>query len=137
MNITDANKFIHALNRIAEGTTLLAVAIEECAWEGIEDHAGMPGVRPIAAAQLAQPSFDDAIDQTPPANPTPPEVEAAKAPVVGLEDVRAVLADLSSQGLTRQVKELITAAGAEKLSAVDPGKYGWLLEQARGLSNAK
>ena len=30
----------------------------------------------------------------------------------------------------------ITQAGAEKLSAVDPGKYGWLLEQAKGLSDA-
>lgn len=136
MNTTDANKFIHALNRIAEATTLLAAAIEESVWEGIEDHAGMPGARPIAAAQLAQPSFDDAIDQTPPANPTPPVEESVKAPVVGLEDVRAVLADLSSQGLTSKVKELITQAGAEKLSAVDPGKYAWLLEQARGLSDA-
>lgn len=131
MNITDANKFIHALNRIAEATTLLAAAIEECAWEGIEDHAGMPGARPIAAAQLAQPSFDDAIDQTPPTEPTP-----EPTPVVGLEDVRAVLADLSSQGLTSKVKELITQASAEKLSAVDPAKYAWLLEQARGLTDA-
>lgn len=132
MNITDANKFIHALNRIAEGTTLLAATIEEAAWEGIEDHAGMPGALPIAAAQLAQPSFDDAINQTPPTEPTP-----EPAPAVGLEDVRAVLADLSSQGLTSKVKELITSAGAEKLSAVDPGKYAWLLEQARGLSDAQ
>ena len=46
MNVTDANKHIAALNRIAEGVTMLDAAIEEAAWEGFEDHAGMPGARP-------------------------------------------------------------------------------------------
>ena len=41
--VSDANRFIGALNRIAEGVTMLAAAIEETAWEGFEDHAGMPG----------------------------------------------------------------------------------------------
>ncbi len=39
---------------------MLAQAIEESAWEGFEDHAGMPGVRPIAAAQ---PAFDEAAEE--------------------------------------------------------------------------
>lgn len=42
---------------------MLAQAIEEAAWEGFEDHAGMSGVRPIAAAQLAQPALEDAADE--------------------------------------------------------------------------
>lgn len=63
MNITEANLYITALNRIAEGATMLAHAIEESAWEGIEDHAGMPGTRPIAAAQLTQPALDEAAEE--------------------------------------------------------------------------
>lgn len=39
---------------------MLAAAIEETAWEGFEDHAGMPGARPIAAAGLAQPDLEQA-----------------------------------------------------------------------------
>lgn len=61
--VSDANRFIGALNRIAEGVTLLAAAIEETAWEGFEDHAGMPGARPIAAAGLAQPDLHIEADQ--------------------------------------------------------------------------
>ena len=60
MNVTDANKHIVALNRIAEGVTMLAAAIEGTAWEGFEDHAGMPGSRPIAAAQLTQADLEQA-----------------------------------------------------------------------------
>jgi hypothetical phage-associated protein len=60
VNVTDSNKHILALNRIAEGVTMLAAAIEETAWEGFEDHAGMPGARPIAAAGLAQPDLEQA-----------------------------------------------------------------------------
>ena len=67
MNVTDANKHIAALNRIAEGVTMLAAAIEETAWESFEDHAGMPGARPIAAAQLVQPDLE-----RPPPSTRPP-----------------------------------------------------------------
>lgn len=63
MNITEANRYISALNRIAEGTTMLAQAIEETAWDGIEDHVGMPGMQPIAAAQLAQPALEEAANE--------------------------------------------------------------------------
>ncbi|WP_229771627.1 hypothetical protein [Cutibacterium porci] len=63
MSITEANRFITALNRVAEGATMLAQAIEEAAWEGIEDHVRMPGTRPIAAAQLAQPALDDDAEE--------------------------------------------------------------------------
>lgn len=58
MNVTEANRYVPALNRIAEGVTMLSSAIEEAAWESFEDHLGMSGARPIAAAQLAQPALD-------------------------------------------------------------------------------
>ena len=137
MNVTDANKHIAALNRIAEGVTMLAAAIEETAWGSFEDHAGMPGARPIAASGLAQPCLEGAAaeyettGQHAPEPPPQPEPEP-----VSLAQVRGVLAELSSQGLTEQVRELIVATGADKLSAVDPAKYAWLLEQTRGLSDA-
>ena len=69
MNVTDSNKHILALNRIGEGMTMLAAAIEETAWEGFEDHAGMPGARPIAAAGLAQPDLEQAAAELLPNNP--------------------------------------------------------------------
>ncbi|MDK8345236.1 hypothetical protein QP868_08305 [Brevibacterium sp. UMB1308A] len=47
-----------------------------------------------------------------------------------------MLAGLSSQGMTEQVRELIVATGADKLSAVDPTKYGWLPAKAKELSDA-
>ncbi|CEH06940.1 RRNA biogenesis protein rrp5 [Propionibacterium freudenreichii] len=133
MNVTDANKHIAALNRIAEGVTMLASAIEETAWEGFEDHAGMPGSRPIAAAQLAQPDLEEAAAEYEATHQQAPE--PAPEPV-SLARVRGVLAGLSSQGLTEQVRELIVATGADKLSAVDPAKYGWLLTKASELSDA-
>ena len=140
MNPLDANKFIHALNRIAEGATMLASAIEESAWSSFEDHAGMPGARPIAAAQLAQPALEAAAEEyeaahQPPA-PAPVPAPAPEVVPVSLEQVRGVLAGLSQAGHTGRVRELIQAAGADKLSDVDPAKYGWLLSQAEGLSDA-
>lgn len=136
MNITEANKLIHGLNRIAEGATMLAGTIEEAAWSGIEDHVGMSGTRPITAAQLAQPALEDAAEeheatrQVPDSEPIASELES-----VSLEDVRGVLAELSAKGLRDKVRELIVATGVDKLSAVDPTKYGWLLSQAEGLSD--
>lgn len=134
MNVTQANSIIAALNHIAELVTALAADVESAAWEGFEDHAGMSGVRPITAAQLAQPALADAVveDDQQTTQPTPQQA----APAVSLEEVRGVLAELSSAGKTAQVRQLILDAGTQQLSDVDPSKYGWLLEQAKGLSDA-
>lgn len=134
MNTAQANSIIAALNHVAELVTALAAGVEAAAWEGFEDHAGMSGVRPITAAQLAQPALADAVaeDDQQTTQPTPQQV----APAVSLEEVRGVLAELSSAGKTAQVRQLILDAGAQRLSDVDPSKYGWLLEQAKGLSDA-
>ncbi|ARU47073.2 hypothetical protein CBE74_03445 [Corynebacterium silvaticum] len=133
--VSDANRFIGALNRIAEGVTMLAAAIEETAWEGFEDHAGMSGARPIAAAGLAQPDLEQAAAEYEAAHRQAPE-PAPEPESVSLAQVRGVLAGLSSQGMTEQVRGLIVATGADKLSAVDPAKYGWLLAKAKELSDA-
>lgn len=53
-----------------------------------------------------------------------------------LEQVRMVLARLSQAGHTAQVRELIQAASANKLSETDPYKYGQLLKQAEAITDA-
>ena len=140
MNVTEANRYIPALNRIAEGVTMLASAIEEAAWESFEDHPGMSGARPIAAAQLAQPALEAAAEEHEAAHqPSAPASDPASAPEVvqvSLEQVRTVLACLSQAGHTAQVRELIQAAGSNKLSEVDPAKFGQLLEQAEAIADA-
>ena len=119
---------------------MLAQAIEEAAWERFEDHAGMPGVRQVAALRLAQPALveatterDEAHEQT--ASPPAPAPEPERDQV-SLEQVRAVLANLSQAGHTVKVRELIQAAGADKLSNVPADKYGWLLGQAEAMTDA-
>lgn len=52
-----------------------------------------------------------------------------------LEEVRAFLSELSAQGHTAKVRELIVEAGADKLSAVDPAKFGWLLDRAKEIAD--
>lgn len=140
MNVTEANRYISALNRIAEVATMLAQAIEESAWESFEDHAGMPGARPIAAVQLAQPALEDAVNEYyathQPGNQVPDPEPAKAEESVSLEQVRAVLARLSQAGHTAQVRELIQAAGAAKLSEINPSKYGWLLSRAEAITDA-
>ena len=136
MNTTEANGVIAVLNRVAELVTSLAADVESAAWEGFEDHVGMPGTRPIAAAQLAQPSLEAAVAEHDHAQAEDSAQVETPGLAVSLEDVRAVLSDLSSQGLTKQVRQLIVDAGADRLSDVDPANYGWLLTRARGLADA-
>ena len=136
MNITETTNVIAVLNRVAELVTSLAADVESAAWEGIEDHAGMPGTRPIAAAQLAQPSLEAAAAEHDQSQAEDSPHDSTPDLALSLEDVRAVLSDLSSQGLTKQVRQLIVDAGADRLSEVDPANYEWLLARAKGLADA-
>lgn len=136
MNVTEANRYIQALNRIAEGATMLASAIEEAAWESFEDHPGMSGARPIAAAQLTQPALEAAVEEYEAAHQPHTPAPAPTPHPVTLEQVRTVLARLSQAGHTASVRELIQAAGANKLSEVAPSKYGQLLSQAEAIADA-
>lgn len=134
MNITDSNKFIRALNTIAEGVTLLGKAIEETAWAAIEDHADAVGARPITAAELYRPdlvaeaeAYEAAQAQ---AAPTP---EAAPAAEVTLVELRSLLAQLSQSGLTEKVRGLLGEFGYDKLSAVPEEQYAALFARAKEL----
>ena len=75
----------------------------------------------------------------------PEEKSEAKAPVkepkpatkkeLKLTDVRAVLAEKSRAGFTKEVKELLIKHGADKLSAIDPAEYEALLADVEVLGN--
>ena len=61
----------------------------------------------------------------------------AKPPVtVTLEEVRAVLAEKSHDGLTEQVRGLLQKYGAQKLSAIASDRYADLLREAKELNDA-
>lgn len=62
------------------------------------------------------------------------EQQSTPATTVTIEEVRAVLSELSRAGKTAQVKELLKKHGGEKLSAVDPAEYPALLQEAGGLN---
>ena len=68
---------------------------------------------------------------------TAPEEAAVPAetpkPELKLEDVRAVLADISRAGHTAEVRALIEKYGADRLSKVDPKNYEALLRDAEVL----
>ncbi len=59
----------------------------------------------------------------------------SKESVITLEQVRAVLADKSRLGFTKDIKHLITEFGATKLSEVKPQDYATLLKKAEELGN--
>lgn len=52
-----------------------------------------------------------------------------------LEDVRAVLAEISRSGHTKDVRAKLDELGAAKLSEVDPARYPTLLEWAKGYTD--
>ena len=71
---------------------------------------------------------DDQLDQQP-----APQPEKPKAPVITIDQVRAVLAEKSGQGKTKEVKALLYKYDAGKLSGVKPEDYPALMEEAQKL----
>lgn len=54
---------------------------------------------------------------------------------LSLTEVRAVLAEKSRAGFTKDVKELLIKHGADKLSDIKPDEYETLLAEAEALGN--
>lgn len=61
------------------------------------------------------------------------KVEQPEAPELTLEIVRSKLAALCQVGLQPQVKQIITDAGAERITEVEPEKYAGIMESAKKL----
>ena len=57
-------------------------------------------------------------------------------PTLTLEEVRKVAADKSRQGFTEEVRQLIQKYGADKLSTMDPEKYGAFLQDLEVMGHA-
>jgi len=92
-----------------------------------------PTPSPSPAAETSAPA--DEGNDTPAATSTasPAASPASSKTSVKLEDVRALLADLSQAGKGAQVKALIAETGATKLTEVPAEKYAELLEKAKAL----
>lgn len=133
MNPQHRNALIAGINRTMEGLSQIAQALEADGWEGIEDHYALAGARPVAAARLEEPAFQAELEERLEA-----EQAASAAPVreYTLEEVRSFLAELSQQGFTAQVRQLILDAGANALSEVNPSKFGQIMAGAEEIAHA-
>ena len=78
-------------------------------------------------------SGDDVADE---ASVAAVEPVAKSSVTVTLEQVRAVLAEKSHDGLTEQVRGLLQKYGAQKLSAIASDRYADLLREAKELNDA-
>lgn len=121
MNISTANAIIGLINSIAEDVTRLGAIVEQTAWDGIEDHAGMPGQRPITAARLENPNTDENILEAEIVEDEPDEEQTTVEPeqvteLLPIEQVRAVLADYARSGLNDFIKAKIRSFEHTKLS---------------------
>ena len=76
---------------------------------------------------------DEVADESP---ATSVEQAAKPSVTVTLEQVRAVLAEKSHDGLTEQVRSLLQKYGAQKLSAIASDRYPDLLRDAKELNDA-
>ena len=72
--------------------------------------------------------------ETPEEIPAPPVQEGA--PTVDLEQLRTRLGELSREGYTGKIRELIGKYGATHLSKVDPKDYAALLRDAEEMNDA-
>lgn len=137
MNPKLRNQLITGINRMMEGLAMVGQALEADGWEGIEDHYALAGSRPVAAARLEEPAFQAELEERLAAEQAQQSSESATAVrEYTLEEVRAFLAELSQQGYTAQVRQLILDTGAKALSEVDPGKFGQIMAGAEEIAHA-
>lgn len=134
MNPQHRNALIAGINRTMEGLSQIAQALEADGWEGIEDHYALAGARPVAAARLEEPAFQAELEERVEAEESAKPAEPVRE--YTLEEVRAFLAELSQQGYTAQVRQLILDAGAKALSEVDRDKFGQIMAGAEEIANA-
>jgi len=102
------------LLKIAEGFSIVA--------EGLRGLAKAEGGNKTAEKDTGKAQKQDAVQ-------TEPQQEKPAT----LEDVRAVMAQKSQDGKSKEVKELLQKYGAAKLSAVKPEDYPALLREAQVL----
>lgn len=90
----------------------------------------------LADAAGSDPGMDAAAGQRESGKEEAAGQKAAEEQKLTLEDIRAVLAEKSQNGMTAQVRELIIKYGASRLSDIDPSHYADLIREAEVLDGA-
>lgn len=99
-------------------------------------HSLADGLEAVAYAFAdSQEIFVEAKEVSKPVETGQPTKQIAVEKTPSLADVRAVLAVKSQNGLTAEVKGLITKYGGSKLSDVDPKHYADIIRDAEVLGN--
>ena len=95
------------------------------------------GIADNLMSLLSPPTEGAAVSKSAPkALPEKKELPQKEEAPLTLTQVRAILADVSRQGFSDEVRELIVKYGADKLSDLPEECYGALIEEAEGLKNA-
>ena len=116
--MTNANKFnllldvVKLMHSLADGLEAAAYAFADC-----------------------QELFVDAAPVQKPVETGQPTKQIATEKTSSLADVRAVLAVKTQNGMTAEVKGLITKYGGSKLSDIDPKHYADIIRDAEVLGN--
>ena len=101
------------LMRIAEGFSIVAEGLR-----GLAKAEGGTKDKAVKAQKQAQPETVAEVQQEQPAT---------------LEGIRALMAQKTQEGKSKEIKELLQKYGAAKLSAVKPEDYPALMQEAQVL----
>ena len=112
------------LLRIAEGFSIVA--------EGLRGLAKAEGGTKEKAVK-AQPSATEKAQKQDAAQAQPEKAEVQQEPPATLEGIRALMAQKTQEGKSKEIKELLQKYGAAKLSAVKPEDYPALMQEAQVL----
>ena len=99
-------------------------------------HSLADGLEAVAYAFAdSQEIFVEAKEVSKPVEIGQPTKKVVTEKVPALEDVRALLAVKSQNGMTAEVKGLISKYGGSKLSDIDPRHYADIIKDAEVLGN--
>ena len=132
------------LLKIADGFSMVADGLRGLAgmeWNGAADTAEKDAAVPWSAGAVDTDGNAEADSGAAGASDSGKGQKAGKEDkkaadsrkAVAIEDVRAVMAQKTQEGKSKEIKELLQKYGAVKLSAVDPEHYPALLKEAKVL----
>ncbi len=113
------------LLRIAEGFSIVA--------EGLRGLAKTEGGSTKDKSVKAQPSATEKAQKQDAAKAQPEKTEVQQESPATLEGIRALMAQKTQEGKSKEIKELLQKYGAAKLSAVKPEDYPALMQEAQVL----
>ena len=106
------------LMRIAEGFSIVA--------EGLRGLAKAEGGTMEKAVKAQKAEKSETVEQ-------PEKAEVQQEQPATLEGIRALMAQKTQEGKSKEIKELLQKYGAAKLSAVKPDDYPALMQEAQVL----